>query len=476
MKKLLALLMVLVMAASLLACGTAAPADSGAKTETEGEKEAEPEKEEAEPAAEEEAEPAEEEAEEAEPAEEGEKAESTGVTIDFMHDWPEYTAEFQKMADDFEAETGIHVEIQIITWDVLTSTLLTDFASGEVPDVACCWSNQMGAFNSLGAVYDLAEYMDENDGEWRNSLMKAGLDLGSIDGKVFAVPYRTTQTVIAYNKTIFDENGWTAPTTLEEFEAMMDEMVEKGYTPLIAPGLPRGFQLSAITGTFAEQELMAEGTLKKSDYLSGHYTEIGWAYAKAGEKMRDWISKGYIVDNATSLEREEATALFYKQDGLMSFLNNNELRDVEDGTAEAGFEVGFFSFPVPEGMENFLYNFGVDAFMVYSGTEHPDESAAWLKYITSDAVQQKFGNDTKSIMGNVNCVYDDPLQNQLADIFSKASSYRINYDYNTGSMGDNMGEALVEFLTDDSITAEEYGATIQQLREDALAEAEAEED
>lgn len=468
MKKLLALLMVLVMAASLLACGTTpAPADEGAKTETEGEKEeAEPAKEEAEPEAEEEAEP--------EKEEEGEKAEATGVTIDFMHDWPEYTAEFQKMADDFEAETGIHVEIQIITWDVLTKTLLTDFASGEVPDVACCWSNQMGAFNSLGAVYDMTPYMDENDGEWRNSLMKAGLDLGSIDGKVFAVPYRTTQTVIAYNKTIFDENGWTAPETLEQFEAMMDEMVEKGYTPLIAPGLPRGFQLSAITGTFAEQNLMEEGTLKKPEYLSGHYTDIADAYAKAGAKMRDWISKGYIVDNATSLEREEATALFYKQDGLMSFLNNNELAPVEEGTAEAGFEVGFFSFPVPEGMENFLYNFGVDAFMVYSGTEHPDESAAWLKYITSDAVQQEFGNSTKSIMGNVNCVYDDPLQNQLAEIFSKASSYRINYDYNTGSMGDNMGEALVEFLTDDSITPEDYGATIKQLRDDALAEAEAE--
>ena len=39
-----------------------------------------------------------------------------------------------------------------------------------------------------------------------------------------------------------------------------------------------------------------------------------------------------------------------------------------------------------------------------------------------------------------------------------------------------MGEALVEFLTDDSITPEEYGATIKQLRDDALAEAEAEED
>lgn len=458
-KRVLALISASVLAASLLAgCATTTTTTTSSTTAA------------VEEAAEEVAEAAEEEVAEAveETAEEAvEAVASTGVTIDFMHDWPEYTEEFQKMADDFEAETGIHVEIQIITWDVLTKTLLTDFASGEVPDVACCWSNQMGAFNALGAVYDLADYMDENDGEWRNSLMKAGLDLGSVNGQVFAVPYRTTQTVIAYNKTIFDENGWSAPASLEEFEAMMQEMVDAGYTPLIAPGMPNGFQISAICGTFAEQNLMADGILKRADYLSGHYTEIGEQWAEAGAKLRDWYDKGYIIADALALEREEATALFYTQKGLMSFVNNNELDPIEQNTAEAGFEVGFFSFPVPEGMENFLYNFGVDAFMVYSGTEHPDEAAAWLKYITSDAVQQEFGNSTKSIMGNVNCVYDDDLQNQLADIFASASSYRINYDYNDG-IGTKMGDAVAEFMADPDITPEEFGATIQAIREEAL--------
>ncbi len=458
-KRVLALISASVLAASLLAgCATTTTTTTSSTTAA------------VEEAAEEVAEAAEEEVAEAveETAEEAvEAVASTGVTIDFMHDWPEYTEEFQKMADDFEAETGIHVEIQIITWDVLTKTLLTDFASGEVPDVACCWSNQMGAFNALGAVYDLADYMDENDGEWRNSLMKAGLDLGSVNGQVFAVPYRTTQTVIAYNKTIFDENGWSAPASLEEFEAMMQEMVDAGYTPLIAPGMPNGFQISAICGTFAEQNLMTDGILKRADYLSGHYTEIGEQWAEAGAKLRDWYDKGYIIADALALEREEATALFYTQKGLMSFVNNNELDPIEKNTAEAGFEVGFFSFPVPEGMENFLYNFGVDAFMVYSGTEHPDEAAAWLKYITSDAVQQEFGNSTKSIMGNVNCVYDDDLQNQLADIFASASSYRINYDYNDG-IGTKMGDAVAEFMADPDITPEEFGATIQAIREEAL--------
>ena len=459
-KKVLALIMASVLGAAALAgCAatTAAPAAAPAAEEKK--------EEEAAPAGE--AEEAEAEAEEPAAA-----ADSTGVTISFMHDWPEYTEEFQKMADDFEAETGIHVDIQIITWDILTETLLTDFASGEVPDVACCWSNQMGSFNSMGMVYDLTPYMDENDSEWRNSLLKAGVDLGTVGGKVFAVPYRTTQTVICYNKTVFDENGWTAPASLEEFEAELQEMVDKGYTPILAPGNPRGFQLAAITSTFAEQKLLADGILNRDDYLSGHYTDVADAYAFGGEKIRDWINKGYIVDNALALQREEATSLFYTQAGLMSFLNNNELDAVEKGSAEAGFEIGFFSFPVPEGTENFLYNFGVDAFLMSANTEHPDEAAAWLKYITSDEVQQEFGNGTKSIMGNKNCVYDDELQNQLAQIFGAASSYRINYDYNDGGVGDKIAEAIADFIAEPAETPEELGAAVVELREEALAEAE----
>ena len=90
-KKVLALIMASVLGAAALAgCAatTAAPAAAPAAEEKK--------EEEAAPAGE--AEEAEAEAEEPAAA-----ADSTGVTISFMHDWPEYTEEFQKMADDFEA-------------------------------------------------------------------------------------------------------------------------------------------------------------------------------------------------------------------------------------------------------------------------------------------------------------------------------------------------------------------------------------
>ena len=80
------------------------------------------------------AKPAETTAKETEAATAGEK-----VTLRFMHDWPEYETQFNQIVEDFEkSNPDIEIETTVITWDVLTKTLQTAFASGDAPDVTCC--------------------------------------------------------------------------------------------------------------------------------------------------------------------------------------------------------------------------------------------------------------------------------------------------------------------------------------------------
>ena len=98
------------------------------------------------------------------------------VTIKFLHDWPEYETQFNKIISDFEAANpDIKIETTVITWDVLTKTLQTAFASGDAPDVTCCWLDCIGGFNALGACYDLTDVMEENGSEWKNDFIQASL-------------------------------------------------------------------------------------------------------------------------------------------------------------------------------------------------------------------------------------------------------------------------------------------------------------
>ena len=250
-KKVLAIVMAVMTAASaLVGCGSTeatAPADTAVTTEKEDDATAE-----------------------AAPTTDGEQ-----VTITFMHDWPEYEEEFKQMISDFEAANpDVKVETQIITWDVLTQTLTTAFAAGEAPDVACCWANQMGSFNSVGATYDLTPYLEENNNEWRDSLLAPAVQSGTVNDQVFCIPFRTTCTVLAYNKTMMEENGWEVPTTLEEFETLLGEAAKTGVTPLLTPGNPHGFQIASLVETFALHYMYDAGYLKNNDYLTGHYTDV----------------------------------------------------------------------------------------------------------------------------------------------------------------------------------------------------------
>lgn len=119
--KKIALLLASVLAISTMLTGCGGGSDSGsssgtAQEESEG-------KEEASAAEDTATEAADTEKEEASATEE---ASGEAVTLTFMHDWPEYTAEFEEMVAEFEAENpNITVETQIITWDVMNQTLLT---------------------------------------------------------------------------------------------------------------------------------------------------------------------------------------------------------------------------------------------------------------------------------------------------------------------------------------------------------------
>ena len=393
------------------------------------------------------------------------------VTIKFLHDWPEYETQFNKIISDFEAANpDIKIETTVITWDVLTKTLQTAFASGDAPDVTCCWLDRIGGFNALGACYDLTDVMEENGSEWKNDFIQASLDLGTVNGRVLGVPFRSTCTVLVYNKTMMEENGWEEPKSQAELVELMDKAAQKGIIPLITPGNPEGFQLASVTKTVAEPELYKAGKLTSEEYLSGRLSDVSAEYEAAGNKIKDWISKGYIDKNALALTKEEASAQFYTGKGLIYFMNNNELAAVEENAKEAGFELGFMAFPPEEGVPTLLYNYGVDGWMVYSGTEYPEQSIRFLKYLSSLEVQQAFGEETLSVMGNKNCKYENENQNKFVEIFSKANSYRIKFDYSQGALLTDEVLAIADFIADDSKTGADLGETIADLKQKCIEE------
>lgn len=380
---------------------------------------------------------------------------NVGGEIEWLHIWPEYDEIWTEAVADFEAETGAKINVIAISWDKLSNSLQTYFAAGDAPDVMATFGT--GTYKAMGAIENLTPYLTANDNEWLNQFSPSAIGVGKVGENYYGIPLRSTATLLMYNKTIMDENGWTEPANQAEFEELMGKIKEAGYTPLICPGNPEGYQIAAVGNNLAEHELYKSGKLETPEYLTGHVSDLSAEFTTAAAKLREWFNNGYIDAAAPGMTREEAQQSFLTQKGVFFFANNNEYSDYVSGAEEAGFELGFMAMPAPDGVPTIVNNLGSDTWMLNASSENKDTAIAWLKYLSSDEFMQKFADETGSVVGNKNVTYSNPDVQQFADIFSSVNSYKVNTDYVSNACNVDINMEFVNFLLDPSYTPEAFG-------------------
>jgi raffinose/stachyose/melibiose transport system substrate-binding protein len=57
------------------------------------------------------------------------------------------------------------------------------------------------------------------------------LSLGRVYCKLYSLADELETVVLYYNKTLFEENGWELPTTMEELHALSEKIAEAGVIP-----------------------------------------------------------------------------------------------------------------------------------------------------------------------------------------------------------------------------------------------------
>lgn len=200
MKKMLAILLMLVMVFSLAACGsTEKPAEDPAKP------------------AEETPADTQEETGEAKPFE--------GTTLRVIlatHDW---TSAVEKKLSEFEEATGMKVEYEVYPEGQLSDKLNVELGSGgKYIDVFMCRPLQeVQQFIQNGYLAEISGDVLADPDYAKDDFITAALDgyayNGANDGKYYGVPLVTERQVLMYRKDLFEAAGLTAPTNLEEFEA-----------------------------------------------------------------------------------------------------------------------------------------------------------------------------------------------------------------------------------------------------------------
>ncbi|WP_176083765.1 sugar ABC transporter substrate-binding protein [Martelella sp. HB161492] len=164
-----------------------------------------------------------------------------GVTLTLASQNDQFAAVIADLAPKFEEETGAKLNVDILDYGSLltktTADYIGDTAGYDLVTMDIVWA---GEYAENGYSVDLTDLIKRDAAEidvddiYPNLMM----GLGNFDGKQVAFPFAGYANVLAYNKTMFDAAGLTAPTTMEEFVADAKTLTdpEKGVYGFVANG------------------------------------------------------------------------------------------------------------------------------------------------------------------------------------------------------------------------------------------------
>lgn len=141
-------------------------------------------------------------------------AEKQNMELDYFHlgDWPEPI--FTQAAEDYEAETGIHVNIEYGTWDGGYEKYLTMINSDTLPDGGFLYSQWTGEFYERGVInpiyqFGSQEFMDDFTDAVKESLNYTG------DG-VISYPFISSIRPYIYRPEVLEQAGVAVPEKIED--------------------------------------------------------------------------------------------------------------------------------------------------------------------------------------------------------------------------------------------------------------------
>ena len=365
--------------------------------------------------------------------------------------------------------------------------LVVAMSSKQAPDMYIHWGGgPMAEYYKSGFVNDLTDMFNTYD---HPDFIDAAVAQSSFDGKVLAIPFGGLSGCdIFYNKTIFEEVGIEVPQTIDELEAACDKLLEAGYVPFT---LANG---SKWTGSMYYMYLVARHS-GNDEFNAAYAQEDGGSFTSeafiwAGEKIQDWVKKGYFNEGYNSLTTDngEDRALLYNNTCAMMLQGSWNVRNfVNDSQEWTDANLGVFRFPedaearekgVPQNVEigTAIGNgFSFNCWKEDGSVDQEKLDACYVlatQYFNDDTYneeQMTLAQAIPSIKGYEDKI-EDPRMQYVADVFFNASNVQLWYDqYLPASVTEVHKNCMTELFGLDK-TPEEIGQEQDAAMQAALAE------
>ncbi len=298
----------------------------------------------------------------------------------------------------FESENpGSTLTIEEQEWGDLVTKLTTALPdAANTPDVVEIGNTQSPTFTTIGAFRDLTPLYEELGG---SDLLQSFVDVGTADGKNYALPYYFGSRYMFYRKDIWTAAGLEPPTTLSEFS---DDVIK------LKTDTQSGFAIggqdwrNGISWVFANGgELATEDGGTWTSTLSDPKTVEGleqWQAVYEGSSNvpateRDVAYWDFLNDGTDGAAPAAATIMApgWARWSIGDLTTNDAGDEVRDGMADTD-KFGIFALPGADGGLAPVFAGGSNI-AVSAKSQHPELAENLMRIIFSPEYQQMLGEN-----------------------------------------------------------------------------------
>ncbi len=408
----------------------------------------------------------------------GDAAELAEISMWFNSTGGTETAEciIANVIDPFNASNaGIQVEatLQANNWDATRTAL----AGGGGPDVVTTPGPSF-AFElaEAGNLVPLSDYAD-NLG-WGDMFAPWALSLGLVDGTLYSVPNEVETLVLYYNETLFEENGWEAPSTIDELMALSEEIAAQDIIPF---GHANAEWRPSNEWFVGEMFNHVAGPDAVFEALQGEREWTDPDFVNAIDMLNTMQQNGWFMgglDRYYTATGDERHIAFGDGAAAMNIEGTWFLSTIDNFFGEeAGNENEWGVVPMPSASGDAIFDLGIGStYSINAASEHPDAVAEFITYYFSPETQATLLTVCGVAPAPVELTADalqsiDPRAAQIYESLSESSA-EGNYGYTTWTFWPPKSDLYIyeeiEKVWAGQMSTEEYLQGLQELFQEEL--------
>lgn len=363
-------------------------------------------------------------------------------------------------------ESGFTVNQVATVNDQYKQKLSVAMSAGKCPDVYLHWTGgPMREYIKSGYAQDITSIVEKLG--LRDKYTQAALDQATVDGKIYALPVKNQSVAMFfYDKKLWQEKGYQIPKTIEELDQLCAKMKADGITPFALANKAQwtgSMYYCYLTARYGGSEVITKAYDQSGSMVND-------ATKKAGDKIGEWVKKGYFPEGVNSLSPDdgEDRALLYKGAGMM-LQGSWQVASIKTENPDFYKNMGVFAFPTASDSkadQSLVLGTLGDNFLSFNCTgKKLEEAVKMAAYYTSDE-WMKLDIDNGNLPPLKGAKSSEPAWQEISSIIDKASDVQLWWDQYLPSSVAAVHKSSTQKLFDGSASSED----VAKEQQDALTQ------